>query len=87
MSDEHKLIITGIKWNYLHSREVPAITPPSKGAPQAIVAYCTDCGTLFNASDDGRPNRFVSIMGAIHLRHQCGLQEQFHMGQLQDAHP
>jgi hypothetical protein len=86
MSDEHKLIITGIKWNYRHSREIPAITPPSKDTPHAIVAYCTVCETIFNALDGGGPTSFMTAIGAVHLKHQCGIKEQFHMGQLQNAH-
>jgi hypothetical protein len=86
MSDGHKLIITGIKWNYLHSREIPAINPPIKGMPQTIVAYCMQCDALFNARDGSEPSRFVSAIAAVHLRHQCGIEEQFSVALLQDAH-
>jgi hypothetical protein len=87
MSEDHKLIVTGVKWNYLHSHEIPAIGPPTKkGAPKAIVAYCRQCETIFNAGEGSGPNKFLVATGAIHLKHACGIEEVFSTALLQTAH-
>jgi hypothetical protein len=86
MSEDHKLIIAGVKWNYLDSHEIPAISSPTKGTPQVIVAYCRQCGTIFKASEGSGSNMFQIAIGAIHLKHACGIKEVFSTVLLQTAH-